>query len=89
MNKSTGVKRMSWNYRVTFRPTSADRGYEIREVYYNEDGEISLYSVDPATAFADSTDELEVNMNLMVDAFNSDVVNLDNVDYQHRKINLE
>lgn len=81
MKRSTRMSQVSWNYRVTHRPKSPLEGYQIREIYYNAAGDIILYSTDGITPFGDLPEELEVDMNYMVDAFNSDIVNLDNVDY--------
>ena len=81
MKRSTRMSRVSWNYRVTHRPKSPMEGFQIREVYYNDAGDVVMYSVDGITPFGDLVEELEVDMNYMVDAMNYASVNLDNVDY--------
>ena len=73
---------MSWNYRVTYRPKNPLEGYAIREVYYTEEGEVKFYSRDPITAYGDISDELYADMCMMMDAFDKEPLNLDNVDYE-------
>ena len=72
---------MSWNYRVTHRPKRPLEGFQIREVHYNDAGDIVMYSTNAITPFGDLVEELEVDMNYMVDAMNHESVNLDNLDY--------
>jgi hypothetical protein len=73
--------RMSWNYRVTYRGKNAMEGYSIREVYYNEDGDIVLYTENPVEPFGDIEEELEECLRLMQMAFEKPTLNLDGVDY--------
>lgn len=73
---------MSWNYRVTHRPKNPLEGYQIREVYYDDEGKVKLYSRDPVTAHGDISDELYEDMCMMMDAFDKEPLNLDNVDYE-------
>ena len=72
---------MSWNYRVTFRPTQPLHGYQIREVFYNEDGVVKFYTENAIAAHGDIFEELEKDHNMMADAFNKEPLNLDHVDY--------
>jgi hypothetical protein len=72
---------MSWNYRVCHRPTVAGGGFNIHEVYYDDEGRIILYSENPITPFGDIREELECDMSQMIDAFNQDTLNLNHVDH--------
>lgn len=72
---------MSWNYRVTYRGKNAMEGYAIREVYYDEDGEITLYAKNPCEPFGDDEDELKWCLGTMIDAFDKEALNLDHLDF--------
>ena len=76
---------MSWNYRVCHRPSVVGGGFQIHEVYYEEDGSIKYYSVNPVTAHGDITEELYEDMCMMMDAFDKDPINLDHQDYLFKK----
>lgn len=64
---------MSWNYRVVFDDVNAldnEIGeYTIREVFYDEDGEIDFWGDEAAVPNAISYDELQEDMNLFMEAF--------------------
>jgi hypothetical protein len=62
---------MSWNYRVM----TLDNGksYGIHEVYYKEDGTLSMYS-DSIDPYGESIEELENDLKLMLKAFKKDVL---------------
>ena len=70
---NTGVKDMSWNYRVVFDDVNAlDKEigeYTIREVFYDEDGEIDFWGDEAAVPNANSYDKLQEDMNLFMEAF--------------------
>ena len=72
---------MSWNYRVCHRPTVPGGGYSIHEVYYDDEGRISMYSKNPITPFGDLPEELEMDKGQMIDAFNQEPLNLNYVDH--------
>lgn len=72
---------MPWNYRITYRPKHPLEGYVIREVYYDEEGAVKLYSKDPMSPFGDISEELYADMCKMMDAFDKDPLNLDQVDH--------
>ncbi len=72
---------MSWNYRVTHRPKQPVQGYQIREVFYDENGLIKFYTENAVAAFGDLPEELEKDLNMMADALNKEPLNLDHVDY--------
>ena len=72
---------MSWNYRVCHRPSVVGGGFQIHEVYYEEDGSIKFYSANPISAQGDISEELYEDMCKMMDAFDKDPINLDHQDY--------
>jgi hypothetical protein len=77
---------MIWNYRITHRPKSAPlEGYQIREVYYDDEGRVKFYTKEPVTAFGDLPDELYENFCDMMKAFDSEAINLDHQDYLLRQ----
>jgi len=41
---------MSWNYRVIFRQHEEDYVLQVHEVYYDDDGKITLWSEKPVAA---------------------------------------
>jgi hypothetical protein len=75
---------MSWNYRVVekevkYEPTVGkvviDTYYQIHEVYYDEDGSITMYSKDAITPFGeDSVDSLQSDLYKMQEAFNKPIL---------------
>lgn len=71
---------MSWNYRVCHRPSVTGGGYQIHEVYYEDDGEIKFYSSKPIAAHGDISEELYQDMCMMMDAFDKDPLDLDALD---------
>lgn len=71
---------MSWNYRVCHRPSVTGGGYEIHEVYYDEDGSVKFYSSNPCPAHGDIVDELYLDMKMMMDALDLDPIDLDKLD---------
>lgn len=68
-----GDKDMSWNYRVVYDPIVSaldDIGeYAIREVFYNDDGEIAFWSGEAAVPNAESYEELQAELTLFQEAF--------------------
>ena len=73
---------MIWNYRITHRPKTVPlEGYQIREVYYDDEGRVAFYTKDPVTAFGDIPDELYENYCEMMKAFDREPLNLDHQDY--------
>lgn len=76
-NTSEEVNDMAWDYRVIFMPfeEGSDEGeYTIREVYYDEEGEISWYGDDPAQLLSDNFWELADDFDLMAEAFEKPVL---------------
>lgn len=73
-------KKMSWNYRLCHRPSIAGGGYHIHEVYYDDQGYIEFYTVNPATPHGDIPDETYEDFCNMMKAFDEEPLNLDYLD---------
>lgn len=63
---------MSWQYRVIktkkiWNDYTEDH-YQIHEVYYNSDGSIDTWSVDPCTPFGETAAELNDDLNMFIRA---------------------
>ena len=80
-SKADWSNKVSWNYRVAFRPNSEDTSYSIHEVYYDDEGRVTLYSVAAIAAIGDTFEECEVDLSHMHDAFNLEPLNLNHVDH--------
>lgn len=72
---------MSRQYRICYRKSSPLPGYQIHEVYYDDDGNIKHYSKQPITPYGDIKEELYHDMCDMMDAFDREYLNLDQVDF--------
>jgi hypothetical protein len=62
---------MTWNYRVFEEKHEQPEpwsSFDIREVYYNEDGEIWAYS-DTVSPFGESSEELKEDISMYLEAF--------------------
>lgn len=81
---------MSWNHRVfkqfTKYPDSmSDEGdggewtFSIRETYYNDKGEITMFSNDPRPAFGDTLYSIKWTLQMMLEACNKEVLDIDNI----------
>ena len=79
---------MNWSrkYRVCHRPTIPGGGYAVHEVYYDDEGRVTMYSKQPVSPCGDIPEELEMEMGQMIDAFNEETLNLNHLDHL---INLE
>ena len=69
---------MSWNYRLTRRwNTNAEAAiFEIREVYYGDDGSIRGWT-DPVTLKGDSPGDIRTDLELILkDTFDRPVIDL-------------
>ena len=79
---------MNWSrkYRVCHRPTIPGGGYAVHEVYYDDEGHVTMYSKQPVSPWGDIPEELEMEMGQMIDAFNDGPLNLNHLDHL---INLE
>lgn len=82
---------MSWNYRVCKKVSSykvdlSNDVYEedyfgICEVYYNEEGEIAFTSDTFQDPCGGTLEELKTSFNMMKEAFNKPVLDLDTIVY--------
>jgi hypothetical protein len=75
---------MTWNYRilknvyVNKNIDLTEVSYSIREVYYSHDGRIGPSAVDSAP-WGESLEELLLNINFLLDAFNHPIMMSDDV----------
>jgi hypothetical protein len=77
---------MSWNYRVVEKEYLLPRElrvyenetqtyYQIHEVYYDANGNITMYSKEAITPFGeDSVDSLQLDLHKMQEAFNKPIL---------------
>ncbi len=66
---------MCWNYRVMKKKNSeGDFEYGIYEVYYDEIGNISMWTQEPLTPVCSSSDDLKYEMEIMMEAFRKDIL---------------
>ena len=66
---------MSWNYRIVLEPKNetekfSENFYTIREVFYDEDGEITFWSDDGAFTEGTTYAEITEDFKLQGEAFN-------------------
>jgi hypothetical protein len=77
MANSAGVKDMDYDYRVVFVPfeEGSDEGeYSIREVYYNEDGEVTWYSDEAVELSGEDFWEFADEFDAIAEAFEQPVL---------------
>lgn len=74
---------MSWNYRVCKTSINGTVEYDIREVYYDDDGNVRAFSESSATVFSDgdseeiALDEIRKNIERFFGALEKDILDLD------------
>lgn len=76
-SNSDGAEDMTWEYRVVFAPyeEGGDEGeYTIREVYYDDEGEISWWSDEGIAIIAEDFWDLANDFDMMAEAFLSPVL---------------
>lgn len=61
-----------WNYRVV---KNKDNIFSIREVYYNEDGNVKLWSGTPEALESDDVEQLKSEVEYILKAFDTPVLN--------------
>lgn len=69
---------MTWNYRIVHEVKTVrgitDETFSIHEVYYNDDGNIDLWSVDPIEPQGCSADDLMEDLCHMMEALTHPVL---------------
>lgn len=70
---------MTWNYRVCKETFPEDDYYSIREVYYNNNGEITAVTEDAVGVSGYTIDEMKFSLEKMNLALNKDVVDLNTI----------
>jgi len=75
---------MTWNYRVikkVYKGTDYEEdSYSIHEVYYNKDGSISSWSIDPISIHGTTPEELKDDYEKYGEAFNKPILNWDELE---------
>jgi len=75
-----GNDNMSWNYRVVLEPKDendslfAEDSFSIREVFYNDEGEIDFWSDEAAAPYGITFQEVADDFDLMAEAFKRPVL---------------
>ena len=82
---------MTWNYRVACKKLEvkidlSNDIYEeicfgIVETYYNDEGEITFISENFQEPYGETLEELKTSFNMMKEAFELPVIDLDNIVY--------
>lgn len=79
---NVGNDNMTWNYRVVLEPKESDDSlfsednFSIREVFYDENGEINFWSDEAAAPFGVTFQEVADDFDLMAEAFKLPVLTL-------------
>lgn len=77
---------MSWNYRVIHRKHANDEDtYAIHEVYYNEYGEITLWSQDGISPMGGTLEELRTDIYMQRAALTKPILEWDELEAQAQK----
>jgi len=76
-----GNDNMSWNYRVIMEEASEEKlfgedSYTIREVFYDDDGEIEFWSDEGCTPYGNTFQEVADDFDLMAAAFELPVLKI-------------
>lgn len=74
---SDGVDAMTWEYRVVFSPVeegSDDGEYSIREVYFDDEGEIAWWGEEAAIPYGETFEEFCDDFDMMAEAFDKPVL---------------
>ncbi len=58
----------TWNYRVVRRDWGDEESFEIHEIYYDDAGEICMWTQDPIAARGVDPEELTADLILMLEA---------------------
>lgn len=82
---------MTWNYRVACKKLEVkidlsndvyeESCFGIVETYYNDEGEITFISESFQEPYGETLEDLKTNFNLMKEAFDKEVIDLDNTIY--------
>ena len=78
---------MFWNHRVTKRKTDFDEGtgsnieFGIREVFYNDNGEVYAIAEEADSPWGESFEDLKSDMEHYMKALDNPVIDLDTIKY--------
>ena len=90
------ISNMSWNYRVIYLPKTPDDdsffnndSFVIREVYYNDAGEIEFWAEEDASPIGETFEELCDDFDLMQEAFEKPILMLTEEDGEAKLVALD
>ena len=90
------ISAMSWNYRVIYLPKTPDDdsffnndSFVIREVYYNDAGEIEFWAEEDASPIGETFEELCDDFDLMQEAFEKPILMLTEEDGEAKLVALD
>ena len=63
---------MGWNYRIL---KSKDDWYQIHEVYYDKDNNVSGWAENGTTVSGDTIDEIRSSLELMLKSLDKEILN--------------
>lgn len=77
---------MSWNYRIIKRiPEQGEPYYGIFEVYYDKYRNIKAWTTEPVTPVWEDIEDLKGSLELMLRAFEKDVLDENKIEIKHEK----
>jgi hypothetical protein len=69
---------VNWNHRITVQTIDAgEQLYEVREVYYHDDGSVASWTGAPIDACGYTLDEVRATLHRMLDACDKPVLRID------------
>lgn len=78
-----------WNHRVMKRKLESGDFYGIHEVFYNEDGSIWSYTVDPIEVVGESIDELKQTLEWMLKCLDNPILVDGEFDYTTKSEDID
>lgn len=68
---------MKWNYRVVKKTSAKDKNsyYEIMEIYYDENGEVSCYA-DADLPYGENIEEIKSGIELILKALDKPIIEI-------------
>lgn len=77
---------MTWNHRVVRAVQNGEEGYSIREVFYNDDGSISMWTKDPIDPYGETLDGLRLTLERMLECLDKPVLDEQELEARFKKI---
>ena len=67
---------MTWRYCITRTTTPDGYWYEVREVYYNAEGEVEGWTVDEVAPCGDSVNDVRSDLERMTEALHRPILDI-------------